>query len=431
MFEVKRIISVFIALLFAAVFAVPNMAAVAAEGEFVPEGYDAHDYLLVREFLEIRDCEGVRNGEKLNAGYDPDDPATWVYAPWSGHITNVAAWNIDEPRRLTSFHVGYLPLTGALTLSGCEALKTVSMEYTAMTALDVSGCGVLNEVACIGGGISELSLEGCTALKWLDLTGNDIEGIELVGFPKLQFAYLDDNRITRIALGDCPLLRDLRIANNLLTELDVSGLDELRKLNINGNLLSEIDVSANTKLNLIAACGNSFRRIDMNACSTRLSEVKGIGEGTVGYESFYYELVSETPQTNYVHAVPAEGYRFVGWYNDRGELVSEEADFGGFSSAGYEDIDGHLEYVITHDPLELSGETFMAARFVPEGEAFLLGDCDAGGEVDTTDALLTLRCALGIFEYGDDMLVRCDINANGVIDTADALLILRMTLGVS
>ena len=43
----------------------------------VPDGYNAHDYNKCVQFLEQTDEDGVKNGEKLNDTYDPNDPGTW------------------------------------------------------------------------------------------------------------------------------------------------------------------------------------------------------------------------------------------------------------------------------------------------------------------------------------------------------------------
>ena len=72
----------------------------------------------------------------------------------------------------------------------------------------------------------------------------------------------------------------------------------------------------------------------------------------------------------------------------------------------------------------------MAVK-VSSGYGFLPGDADRNGTVDSTDALLILRCALGISGDSNYYKVNCDMDGNGVIDTTDALIILRMALGIS
>lgn len=58
------------------------------------------------------------------------------------------------------------------------------------------------------------------------------------------------------------------------------------------------------------------------------------------------------------------------------------------------------------------------------------GDADGNGFVDTTDALMVLRCALGISGSGQALMPVCDMDGNNAIDTTDALMILRIALGI-
>ncbi|MBR3381697.1 MAG: hypothetical protein IKG85_01485 [Clostridia bacterium] len=54
-----------------------------------------------------------------------------------------------------------------------------------------------------------------------------------------------------------------------------------------------------------------------------------------------------------------------------------------------------------------------------------LGDINGNGEIDTADALLIMRRALGMIELPEELEDRCDANTDGRIDAADALLVLR------
>ena len=67
---------------------------------------------------------------------------------------------------------------------------------------------------------------------------------------------------------------------------------------------------------------------------------------------------------------------------------------------------------------------------VKAGTGGMLGDVDGNGVIDTTDALLALRHALGIINLSPAERQRADVDGNGVIDTTDALLILRYALGI-
>ncbi len=58
------------------------------------------------------------------------------------------------------------------------------------------------------------------------------------------------------------------------------------------------------------------------------------------------------------------------------------------------------------------------------------GDVDGNGEVNVTDALLAMRCSMGIIEIADEAVLRGDMNFDGTITATDAILILREVLGV-
>ena len=66
-----------------------------------------------------------------------------------------------------------------------------------------------------------------------------------------------------------------------------------------------------------------------------------------------------------------------------------------------------------------------------EEQSFLLGDVDINGAVESVDALLALRCALGIIELSDEQFLRADVDRNGAVESMDALMILRAALGIA
>ena len=58
------------------------------------------------------------------------------------------------------------------------------------------------------------------------------------------------------------------------------------------------------------------------------------------------------------------------------------------------------------------------------------GDVDLDGEVTIQDALIVLRCALGLLEPSQEYLLHGDADGSGALDIGDALRILRMALGL-
>ncbi len=48
-----------------------------------PEFYNEHDLNAALSFLETADSNGVKNGTKLWADYDANDPETWISVGWT------------------------------------------------------------------------------------------------------------------------------------------------------------------------------------------------------------------------------------------------------------------------------------------------------------------------------------------------------------
>lgn len=63
-----------------------------------------------------------------------------------------------------------------------------------------------------------------------------------------------------------------------------------------------------------------------------------------------------------------------------------------------------------------------------EEPAFIPGDANGDGSVDSSDALLILRMSLGVIPVTN--LEAVDMNGNGTVDSADALTVLRIALGI-
>ena len=59
-----------------------------------------------------------------------------------------------------------------------------------------------------------------------------------------------------------------------------------------------------------------------------------------------------------------------------------------------------------------------------------LGDVNGDGKINTLDAMLTLRAAVGIESLDAIQTIRADIDANGKINTMDAMMILRRAVGL-
>ena len=60
----------------------------------------------------------------------------------------------------------------------------------------------------------------------------------------------------------------------------------------------------------------------------------------------------------------------------------------------------------------------------------LPGDADENGTVNYTDALLTLRCAIGLETLSPAAAVACDVDGDGSLSYNAALVILRRSIGL-
>ncbi len=88
--------------------------------------------------------------------------------------------------------------------------------------------------------------------------------------------------------------------------------------------------------------------------------------------------------------------------------------------------DEEHEHIVIDDYADPLGQ----GRIVVVEEEAVTGDANGDGVVDTEDALIILRAAMGIEGDAEALLENCDVNEDGVIDTVDALLVLRMAMGI-
>ena len=60
----------------------------------------------------------------------------------------------------------------------------------------------------------------------------------------------------------------------------------------------------------------------------------------------------------------------------------------------------------------------------------LPGDVDGDGEVTVSDALMALRCAMGVLTPDEAQTAAADVNGDGTVGVDDALIIMRRALGL-
>lgn len=78
------------------------------------------------------------------------------------------------------------------------------------------------------------------------------------------------------------------------------------------------------------------------------------------------------------------------------------------------------------------GYPYAELRSIPifESSPVISGDMDGNGTVNITDAVLALRCAMGLITPTPEQNAAGDMDGNGVISIADAIMVLRAAMGL-
>lgn len=60
----------------------------------------------------------------------------------------------------------------------------------------------------------------------------------------------------------------------------------------------------------------------------------------------------------------------------------------------------------------------------------LLGDMDSDGTLSVMDALVIMRCSMGIITLTEQEQIIADVNENGSVEVSDAIIVLRSAMGI-
>ena len=413
-----------------------------------PDGYNDHDYQKMVAFFEQTDENGVRNGEKLSENYDPTDPGTW----WEADGSEIGVeWTVDDDEyRICEIRIGSssLGMMGNLDVSGCIDLDRLDCSENQLTEINVSGCTALTDIDCSNNKLTELNVSTNTELYTLRCYGNQLTELDVSENTWLYELYCFGNELVRIDISGCIDLDGLDCSENQLTELDLSGNTYLRWLDCSWNRITELDLTANSELEALRCSENQLTAIDVSA-NTSLTELNCSGnqltELDLSENTSVYRLECENNYITFldltnnpiaiktvsaegpgfigvktvihgeylvpaISAVPAPGSTFCGWYATDGTLISTEAELV---------IDREECYYPYHFIARFTAST-------PGG----IGDVDGDGVVRVSDAVLIMRCALGLIEFTPEQILCGDVDGDGVIKIADAVMVIRIALGL-
>ena len=135
------------------------------------------DCRLVLAFLEIEDENGVKNGEKINPGYNPLDYNTWQYG---GGTQYFSGFSFDSDGRLTDvdlcgerIHNG--KLVGELNLEYCNELRKLVVESQNIERIELSSeldvlkiidCPELSVISAQSASVRFCTIANCPNVKW-------------------------------------------------------------------------------------------------------------------------------------------------------------------------------------------------------------------------------------------------------------------------
>ena len=414
-----------------------------------PDGYNDHDYQKMVAFFEQTDENGVRNGEKLSENYDPTDPGTW----WEADGSEIGVeWTVDDDEyRICEIRIGSssLGMMGNLDVSGCTGLDRLDCSENQLTEINVSGCTALTDIDCSNNKLTELNVRANTELYTLRCYGNQLTELDVSENTWLYELYCFGNELVRIDISGCTDLDGLDCSENQLTELDLSGNTFLRGLYCSGNRITELDLTANSELEALRCSENQLTAIDVSA-NTSLTELHCSGnqlteldlsENTSVYrlecENNYITFLDLTNNPIAIKTVSAEGPGFIGVKTViHGEYlvpaISAVPAPGSTFCGWYDATDGTListEAELVIDIEECYYPYHFIARFTastPGG----IGDVDGDGVVRVSDAVLIMRCALGLIEFTPEQILCGDVDGDGVIKIADAVMVIRIALGL-
>ncbi|MBR6118984.1 MAG: sigma-70 family RNA polymerase sigma factor [Oscillospiraceae bacterium] len=239
----------------------------APEARVIPADYDHYDYNKLADFLDQTDEAGVRNGEKVDPAYTPNDPATWGSTPSVSKVV----WTPQDDGLLHLTELQYSaydpdkPFAGGLDLSGCAYLEKLWI-FGGLTELRLDGCRRLSEVTADDNSFGDLTLRDCPALTSFCANDSRIRSLTVENCPGLEDLTLWRNELTEIDLSGTPGLVRLCVMENKLTEIDLTGLPGLEDLDLRYNEIAALDLTPCPAVVSLLVNGNPFTELDLSPC---------------------------------------------------------------------------------------------------------------------------------------------------------------------
>lgn len=298
----------------------------------------AHERSLLQQFFSQADENGITNAEKVR------DNARIVR-------------RLDSTPKDKSFEVATEPITlppAGLPLGVVEAddkLIGLGIHIFNEDVYPIQQFEIyLRDCDLVGA----LDLSGCTDLVFVDVYRNRIQSVAVADMPSLRILGLQGNQIAQLDARGLPACQGIDIGNNRLESIDVTGNPELVELYVNGNELTALDTSQNRKLKYLRCQDNRLTSLDttanpdlrhLYATGNPLTSIRACAPGSEGrlpleltatvggyvglsFNPIYNAQWKETGEWEQsYHAYPAEGFEFLGWFDNEETRLFANADW--------------------------------------------------------------------------------------------------------
>lgn len=461
--------------------------------ESTNDTYNEYDVTKMREFLEIEDPYGIKNGEKLarsvGTEYDADDPSTWGCIYWTdeGAIEYIEFWagNFCEMDEDESMPVSMNDtLYGVLDVSGMQSLCDVSLGQNMIEGIISDDCPNLTDLYCgmlgmrLENQLSFVSAKNCESLFYLGADYTNVENIDISGDSMLYELMLANcEQLSNISLSDCrDSLGMLCLVDTAIESIDLSYMTalssaqfndcrNLQSINLEGitadfelvvanTPIATLDLSDCTNMNGLYFMDTQDIDFSLETCHN-LQFINGDRSGITALDASASELLTfialqEMPKLESLRIKPygnnlnvtvengklssvAGAFNFMG-YNDigiRADPYEDSQQFIGWFDADTNEIISTEQYLAEGLIDRLQSESVnLIARFTGGSEPSLPGDVDGSGTVEAVDAIMALRCAMGIMELTPEQFEAADMDGSGTIALDDAIIILRTAMGL-
>ena len=322
-----------------------------------------------------------------------------------------------------------------LDISNNTALTTLFCEYTELTSLNISNNTSLKKLYCSHSNLETLDVSNNTELVDLYCDYNQLKTLDVSNNTKLENLSCEKNQLTSLDVSNNTALKYFDCDTNQLTTLDVSNNAALEYFDCNTNFLTSIDLSNNPLLSSpngcifnkyeIALTNNTF---DLSTLPAGFDGSKASDWTNATVEGNILTVEDITKEITYKYDCGKKQtltFTLIPQIEETPVETTTTTVTTTTTTAAPETTTTATTTVTT----TTAPVTTTTATTTPEKPPVSLGDINADGLINSSDATLILSNYSAIATGGDstfsaEQTKAADINNDGKCDSIDASLIL-------